>query len=95
MSKNSYAEHEFYCINCGNKGIGLMRRQSFKHKSMHRKKLYCIHCKTEVNHVECKNFEEVETFKENFAKGMYVDESKESISFVRNSCIGKELFGSC
>ena len=88
MAKNSYAEHSFYCINCGNKGIPLMRRQGFKHGKMHRKKLYCPFCKNEVNHVECKTFEEVEEFKINFANGVYKDEAKESLSHVGTSSIG-------
>lgn len=65
-----------------------MRRQGFKHSKMHRKKLYCPFCKTEVNHIECKTPEEVEEFKINFENGVYKDEAKESISFVGASCIG-------
>lgn len=87
--RQSMALHDFYCINCGNKGIGLMRKQGFKHQGMHRKKLYCVHCKCEVNHVECKTFDEVEEFRENFANGVYKDEAKESLSFVRSACIGQ------
>ena len=78
----SMALHDFYCINCGNKGIELMRKQGFKRGEMHRKKLYCIHCKTEVNHIECKTFEEIEEFKINFENGVYKDEAKESLYFV-------------
>ena len=88
MARKAYAEHSFYCINCGNKGIPLMRKQGFKHEGMHRKTLYCVYCKCEVNHVECKTFDEVEEFRENFAKGVYKDEAKESLSFVGASRIG-------
>ena len=88
MARNDYAEHSFYCINCGKKGIPLMRRQGFKHGKMHRKKLYCPFCKTEVNHIECKTPEEVEEFKINFENGVYKDEAKESLSFVGASCVG-------
>lgn len=88
MGKKTYAEHDFYCINCGNKGIGLMRKQGFKHSSMHRKKLYCIHCRQEVNHVECKTMEEVETFKYNFENGVYRDEAKESLLACGAACYG-------
>ena len=91
MARKAYAEHSFYCINCGNKGIPLMRKQGFKHEGMHRKKLYCVHCKCEVNHVECKTFDEVEEFRENFAKGVYKDEAKESLSFVRSTAQGQNL----
>ena len=79
--------HNFYCINCGNKGIELMRKQGSQHGKIHRKKLYCIHCKTEVNHIECKTFEEVEEFKINFENGVYEDEAKESLYFVGNTRI--------
>ena len=78
----AYTEHSFYCIKCGNKGIPLMRRQSLQHEKMHRKKLYCLYCKEEVNHVECKNLEEVESFKLNFKNGVYINEAKESLSHV-------------
>lgn len=90
-SKCSMALHDFYCINCGNKGIGLMRKQGFKHASMHRKKLYCVICKREVNHVECKTFDEVETFRTNFENGVYKDEAEESLSFVGASTQGQNL----
>lgn len=86
MARRGYAEHSFYCINCGNKGIPLMRNQGFKHEGMHRKKLYCVHCKQEVNHVECKTFDEVEEFRNNFANGVYKNEAEASLSFV--GCAG-------
>ena len=87
----SYAEHSFYCLRCGNKGIPLMRKQGFQHQGMHRKKLDCVTCKQEVNHVECKTFDEVEEFRENFANGVYKDEAKESLSFVRSTAQGQNL----
>ena len=85
----AYTEHNFYCIKCGNKGIPLMRRQSLQHEKMHRKKLYCLYCKEEVNHIECKTYEEVETFKLNFKNGVYINEAEESVSYVRNSSLDK------
>lgn len=88
-----YNEHSFYCIKCGNKGIPIMRRQSFQHKKMHRKKLYCLHCKEEINHIECKTLEDVETFKINFENGVYINEAEESISHVRDSRGGKIYMG--
>ena len=81
----SYAEHSFYCLSCGNKGIPLSRPQGFKHERMHRKKLYCIHCKQEVNHIECKTFDEIEEFKENFINGVYKNESEESCLFTQRT----------
>lgn len=85
MGRGTYSEHSFYCINCGNKGIPIMRKQGFQHGRFHRKKLYCPFCKNEVNHIECKTMEDVEQFKEDFANGVYKDEAEESLAACRNS----------
>lgn len=92
MGKN-FSEHSFYCVQCGNKGVPLMRKQGHKHKKFHRKKLYCVHCKEEVNHIECKTQEEVEEFKFNFKNEVYADEAKESVHFVRSARLGQEHLG--
>ena len=84
--------HDFYCLNCGKKGIGLMRKYGAQRESLHRKKLYCIYCKEEVNHIECKNFEEVEIFRINFKEGVYVDEAKESMDYIRSARVGQVNF---
>ena len=64
-----------------------MRNQGFKHEGMHRKKLYCVFCKQEVNHVECKTLDEIEEFRYNFENGVYKDEAEASLSFVGSSRI--------
>lgn len=84
-----YEEHDFYCIKCGKKGIPLARKKGFQHEKMHRKKLYCLFCKEEVNHIECRTFADVEEFKKNFEMGVYKDEAEESISYVRSGRIGE------
>lgn len=80
-----YEEHKFYCLLCGKAGIPLRRNVGFKHGALHRKKLYCPYCKTEVNHIEIQNLEEEIRFKEDFAKGVYKNEAEESCNFLRNS----------
>ena len=72
MSAN--IEHNFYCIKCGNRGIPLQRRKSLTKEKFHRKKLYCIYCKEEVNHAEVKNDYEVQEFKEAFINGYFLKE---------------------
>ena len=89
----SYEEHQFYCLNCGKKGIPIQRRVGHQHGAGHRKTLYCINCQLEVNHIECRNSFEVQEFKENFLKGAYKDEAENSISYVRMSRLGKEPLG--
>ena len=78
-----FNEHDFYCIKCGHKGIPLSRKQGHQHERFHRKKLFCIYCQQEVNHIECKNDEDVAEFKRNFENGVYKDEAEGSVSYVR------------
>ena len=78
-----FNEHDFYCIKCGHKGIPLSRKQGHQYERFHRKKLFCIYCQQEVNHIECKNDEDVAEFKRNFENGVYKDEAEESVSYVR------------
>lgn len=79
--------HDFYCIQCGKKGIPLPRTDGFRREKFHRKKLYCIFCKEEVNHIECSSEEDVFIFRESFEKGEFVNECNESLSFVRSQCV--------
>ena len=49
--------HKFYCTRCGNEGIPIFRRGNQRREAGHLKKLYCLHCKEEVNHAEiCDNY---------------------------------------
>lgn len=80
-----YETHSFYCINCGNKSYDLPRKKGRLCSSFHRKKLYCPHCKNTINNIECKTIEEVEKFKEEFKRGVYKDEAKESLAYIRDS----------
>ncbi len=77
--------HDFYCICCGKKGIPVARNRGHQHGKLHMKKLFCLTCQKEVNHVECKNYEDVLEFREKFERGDYEDAAKESISHVRDS----------
>ena len=83
--KKDIFDNEFYCLQCGQKGLPIIRNKGFLKEKFHRKKLYCIHCKIEVNHIEVKNLEEREEFLTNFRKGAYIDEAEKSISYVRST----------
>ena len=73
-----HEEHKFYCLLCGRQGIPIRRPTGFQREPMHRKKLYCPWCKTEVNHIEVRNLEEERKFLEDFKNGVYKDEAEES-----------------
>ena len=45
--------HEFYCTQCGERGIPVYRKYGQFRKVGHLKKLYCLSCGKETNHAEC------------------------------------------
>lgn len=88
MSKSQTITNRFFCVRCGHEGIPLARAVGRQKEKHHRKKLWCINCKTEINHIECKNHSEIQEFKENYEKGVYINEAKESMAHVRNQWCG-------
>lgn len=88
MSKKKYFEcHDFYCINCGQLALSLPRSGAQQRERFHRKRLYCFHCKKEINCIECKTEKDVFDFKIIFEKGEFKNEAEESLSYVRSTCI--------
>lgn len=88
---NNYIFNDFYCMKCGKKNFALPRKHSKIHGKFHRKKMYCYHCKEEINCIECRNQEEVELFKEMFDRGDFKDEAEESLAYSRSAGLGKKL----
>ena len=72
-----------WCINCGKKGIPIMREHSRQRGPGHRKALYCVTCKTIVNHVETRNQEEAKQFREDFEAGKFAEEAARSIAYAK------------
>lgn len=81
-----YEVSEFYCMNCGNKGVPCLRRQDHRREAFHRKKLYCVFCKQETQHIEVKNLEEACEFKAAFSEGRFKKENQESLEYLRGGC---------
>ena len=71
-------QNYFMCIQCGKLAMILPRPVGHQYKNGHRKRLYCPHCKVEINCVECKNDEDIFYFKEDFANGLYKEECEEN-----------------
>jgi len=64
----------FFCTKCGKEGIPIQRKKGQERESGHLKKLYCIYCGEEVNHVEIKEDNPaytLEDFKEEFELGRF------------------------
>ena len=45
---------DFYCTQCGSKGLPVWRKRGAEREAGHLKKLFCLKCGKETNHVECK-----------------------------------------
>lgn len=56
MKNQTYSESKFYCTQCGSEGIPILRRIGKEREAGHLKKIYCLKCKKEQNHVECKPY---------------------------------------
>ena len=87
MRGNASTINDFYCLNCGKKGIPLPRPVSLLRSNGHRKKMYCPFCKIEVNHIECSSYEEKMQFIEDFNAGKYKEEAINSINFVKSEVV--------
>lgn len=79
---HSVEVHDFYCIQCGNKGLPVLRPCNKLKLPFHRKKLYCVHCRTIMNHIECRYKKEVEDFKVDFEAGLFTEEVEECKKFL-------------
>ena len=49
--------------------------------------MYCPHCRIEVNHVECRNEEDVFQFKQDFEDGVFKEELEESLEYLKGELI--------
>ena len=47
---------KFFCTKCGHEGIPIVRRKGAEREAGHLKKIFCLTCQREVNHVECKEY---------------------------------------
>ena len=77
--------HDLSLETVEDKLIPLARKINHAREKFHRKKLYCPWCKVTINHIECRNDEEVQEFLERFQKGEYQDEAKESLVVSRST----------
>lgn len=76
MRANNYTISNFYCTRCGKKGIPISRPKSLQREFQHYKRLYCVYCQEEINHVEIREFDNYsyEDFKEDFEAGKFIQE---------------------
>jgi hypothetical protein len=56
MNGNGALISDTYCVFCGKKGVPISRRTGRYREAGHLKKVYCIYCQKETNHVEVRPF---------------------------------------
>lgn len=71
----TYTISEFHCVCCGTKGIPVPRKASKQREPGHLKKLYCLKCKAETNHMEVRPFDyDSEQFFKDLKEGKFIKE---------------------
>ncbi len=75
-------DHDFYCTQCGKKGIPVCRTTRKTREAGHLKKLFCMTCNTETNHVECVSGTKysLEDFLSEFESGNFNDDGTRKMS---------------
>ena len=57
MAKNkTVVKNDFYCVECGNRGIPAARTTRHQREAGHLKRMYCMNCHKETNMVEIKPY---------------------------------------
>lgn len=75
MSKGKASLSDFYCTECGSRGIPIMRKAGQSREPGHLKKLFCLKCKRETNHVEVRPYGNYryENFLEEYSLGRFFE----------------------
>lgn len=83
MGRQAVVLSDFYCVGCGTKGIPIMRKKGNEREAGHLKRIYCLHCKKEWNHVECKKFShyDYEDFLVEFENGNFDNEGNRKMLY--------------
>ena len=82
---------EFYCTECGRRGIPLPRFKGNFREGGHLKVLFCPHCQKEVNHVEItsRGSYTYQDFYDEFTRGRFVNGERvpiKDLPFCNKEC---------
>lgn len=81
-SRGFVANHEFYCTQCGEKGIPVSRSKGRCKENGHLKILYCLNCKKRTNHAECVPYSkyDADIFRQEYLSGNFDKDGKRILS---------------
>lgn len=81
MTRRNFSLSDFYCTECGNRGLSIPRKHGQARESGHIKDLLCIYCNKRTKHVEISEHGGYTyfDFKQDFEDGVFkeVDENEE------------------
>ena len=72
---------DFYCSQCGTKGLPVWRKGGAAREKGHLKKLFCLKCQKETNHIECNNNYTSEDFYFEFNNNNFDEDGKRRMTY--------------
>jgi len=93
---NLIVDNEFYCTQCGKRGLGIVRQVGKERAAGHLKKLWCPYCNKENNFVEIKPFVQKYTYNSfllefNYGNFNEKGERKQPFGIFKDSLIKKGI----
>lgn len=104
MANNNKEISDFYCTQCGKKGLPVVRSKGQSREPGHLKKMYCPYCKVQNNMAEVRPFGQYKykdfltefTFGNFTPEGLRIDPSwrrfvstHEGKELIKNDCVSK------
>ena len=86
MANNDINVSDFYCTQCGSKGLPVVRTGRKTREPGHLKKLFCLQCGVQTNHVEVRPFGQYdyEDFQIEFIHGNFNKEGQRKDPYWRH-----------
>ena len=83
MGKQNIIRSEFFCTQCGNRGLPVWRKAGKERESGHLKKMFCLTCNKEQNFCEVKPFTHYteEDFRFEFEHGNFSPEGLRILTY--------------
>ena len=98
--RQEITKSEFYCVECGRRGIPIARKVGKQREAGHLKKLYCLYCLKETNHCEIRPFGTYtkEDFEEEYFLGRFINGKRveiKDLEICRNRACQFNKHGRC
>lgn len=84
MARQSTKVSRMFCTSCGKEGIPVARTLGQTREPGHLKKMYCINCKEETNHVEVRPYGRYteKDFRQEYDTGRFVNGVRTPVKYL-------------